>query len=455
VKTVTAGWIADAVGGKLSGDAGIEVTAVVRDSREVTPGALYVALPGERVDGHDFVDAAFAAGAVLHLVSRPVAAPHVLVSDATVALGALAREYLRLLRGEGDITVIGVTGSVGKTTTKDLLTQILPDCVAPIGSYNNEIGLPLTVLRADDATRNLILEMGASGVGHISYLTDIAPPDIVVVLVVGTAHLGEYTSIDEVTRAKAEIVEGRANGATVLLNADDPRVAAMARIAPEARTFGVGSGDVRATGVRMEGGRACFTLSAEGDSAEVRLRLVGEHHVTNALAAAAVAWSVGMGIAKVAEGLNAAMALSPHRMAVTTRADGVTILDDSYNASPESMAAAFRALGEIATEGRSVAVIGEMREMGDASPAAHDELGCLAVRLGIDRLVVVGEGARAAYDAAVREGFSEDEATYVATVDEARRFLDTLLATGDTVLVKSSRDSGLWRLADSLLGGTP
>jgi UDP-N-acetylmuramoyl-tripeptide--D-alanyl-D-alanine ligase len=453
VKNVSAEWIAESVNGTLSADRAIEVTSVVRDSREATPGALYVALPGENADGHDFVESAGASGAVLHLVTRPVRAPHILVSDTTIALGDLAREYLRLLRREGSITVIGVTGSVGKTTTKDLLAQILPDCVAPVGSYNNEVGLPLTVLRADSTTRNLILEMGASGVGHIAYLTGIAPPDVVAVLVVGSAHLGEYESIDEVARAKAEIVEGRAPGAIVVLNADDQRVAAMGRLAPGARSFGMGGGDVRADGVRAVGGRARFTLTAEGESAEVSLQLVGEHHVTNALAAAAIALSLGMSVAEVATRLSTAIALSPHRMAVRQRADGVVILDDSYNASPESMGAAFRALREIAGEGRSIAVIGEMREMGDASLDAHDALGRLAVRLGIGRLVVVGEGARAAYDAAVREGFFGDEATFVATVDDARRFLDANLASGDTVLVKSSRDSGLWRLADSLVGG--
>ncbi len=453
MRTVTAAWIAEAVGGPLSGEPGLEVTAVVRDSREVTPGAMYVALPGERADGHDFISAAAAAGAVLHLVTRPVAAPHILVADAATALGVLAREYLLLLRKEGRITVIGVTGSVGKTTTKDLLSQILPDCVAPIGSYNNEIGLPLTVLRADDATNYLVLEMGASGVGHISYLTAIAPPDVVAVLVVGSAHMGEYASLEEVAQAKAEIVKGRSPGATVLLNADDSRVAAMDEMAPGAITFGVGHGDVRAEEVRMERARARFTLVSGAESAEVALRLVGEHNVTNSLAAAAVALSVGMRVAEVATRLSAAIALSPHRMSIKERADGVTILDDSYNASPESMRAAFHALREVANGGRSFAVIGEMREMGEASLGAHDELGRLAVRLGFDRLVVVGEGARAAYDAAVREGFFGDEATYVATIDEARTYLDAHLTPGDTVLVKSSRDSGLWRLADALVGG--
>jgi UDP-N-acetylmuramoyl-tripeptide--D-alanyl-D-alanine ligase len=431
-------------------DPAIAVTSVVRDSREAREGALYVALPGERVDGHDYIEAAAKAGAVLHLVTRPVGEPHILVGDGVEALGLLARDYLRTLREVGGPVVTGVTGSVGKTTTKDLLAQILPGVVVPVGSYNNEIGLPLTVLKADDETINLVLEMGANGIGHIAYLCGIAPPDIAVVLAVGTAHLGEYASIEELARTKAEIVEGRAAGATVILNADDPRVAAMAALAPGAMTFGIGGGDVRAEGLRMERGRARFVLASGSDRSEVVLRLVGRHNVTNALAAAAVALLREIRLEDVAARLNGAVAISPHRMAVVERSDGITIIDDSYNASPEGMQAAFHALREMATR-RAIAVIGEMLEMGPASLEAHMELGELAVRLRLDGLVVVGEGAKAAYDAAVREGFSGDVA-FVATVEEAEAYLEGSLRPGDTVLVKSSHDSGLWRLADRLIG---
>ena len=192
MRPLTAQWVANAVGGILAADVDALVTSVVKDTREVTPGALYVAFVGERVDGHDYVGAALAAGATLCLVSQHVDAPHVLVDDVELALGSLARAYLAMLRVEGDITVVAVTGSNGKTTTKDLLAQTLPEVVAPVGSYNNEIGMPLTVLAADSSTRHLVLEMGASGPGHIAYLTSIAPPDIAVVLMVGTAHAGGY-----------------------------------------------------------------------------------------------------------------------------------------------------------------------------------------------------------------------------------------------------------------------
>jgi UDP-N-acetylmuramoyl-tripeptide--D-alanyl-D-alanine ligase len=454
MRPVTAQWVANAVGGALAADVDAIVTSVVKDSRDVTQGALYVAFVGERVDGHDFVGAAVAAGAALCLVTQPVAAPHLLVDDAEAALGALARAYLALLRTEGEITVVGITGSNGKTTTKDLLAQVLPDAVAPVGSYNNEIGMPITVLAADSATRHLVLEMGASGPGHIAYLTSIAPPDIAVVLMVGTAHAGGYDTPDGIARAKAEIVQGLAPGGVAVLNADDPAVAAMAVHARRVVTFGLGAdATVCARDLTLDHGRASFVPTVSGASgSRVTLTLVGEHHAWNALAAIAVAIECGMDADEAARRVAAAGPVSEHRMAVTERADGVTIIDDSYNASPESMRAAFRALLDVAEGGRTFAVIGEMLEMGDASREAHWDLGHAAVRLGIDYLVVVGEGAKPAFDAAVREGSWGDEAEFVATIDDARSYLAQRLAPGDTVLVKASHGSGLYELADELVG---
>ncbi len=452
MKPVTAAWIADAVGGRLSAAADVEVSSVEKDSRECTAGSLYVALPGERADGHDYVAAATAAGACLSLVTRTVDGPYVLVDDAVKALGELAQAYLGLLRVEGDIAVIGITGSVGKTTTKDVLAQVLPHCVAPVGSYNNEIGLPLTVLRADSHTRNLVLEMGANGVGHIAYLVGVAPLDIAVVLVVGEAHLGEYDSPKQLAETKAEILAGLVAGGTAILNAGDPRVAAMADRVKNATLFGIGHGDVSADGLTVVGGRARFILSDGASAAPVELRLVGEHHVTNALAAASVALATGMSVQDTAGALSASEALSAHRMAVITRADGVTIIDDSYNASPESMWAAMRALMDVAAGGRTVAVLGEMLEMGDGSRSAHADLGERVVRLGIDKLLVVGPGAKPTFDAAVLEGSWGEEAAYVATIEEARNHLDGQLVSGDTVLIKASHGADLWRLADQMEG---
>ncbi|MDN4476185.1 UDP-N-acetylmuramoyl-tripeptide--D-alanyl-D-alanine ligase [Demequina sp. SYSU T00192] len=457
MRPVTAQWVANAVGGTLAADVDTLVTGVEKDSRAIEPGFLYVAFVGERVDGHDYVPQAVAAGAALCLVSEPVDAPHVLVADVQAALGALARAYLALLRAEGEITVIGITGSNGKTTTKDLLSQALPAVVAPVGSFNNEIGMPLTVLRAGPETRHLVLEMGASGLGHIDYLTSIAPLDVAVALTVGTAHMGEYASPDDVAVAKSEIVTGLLPGGVAILNADDPRVAPMASLAARAVLFGIGHGDLAARDVTTVRGRASLEVVLAGDP-EVELErrtlaLVGEHHVTNALAALAVCLECGLAPEEAWERVAAAGPVSAHRMAVTERADGVTVIDDAYNASIESVRAALRALKLVAEGGRTVAVLGEIRELGDASATIHEQIGTDVVRLRIDHAIIVGAGARPAYVAAVREGSWGDEAAYVDTIGEARALLEETLRPGDTVLVKASHGSGLWELADQLVGG--
>ena len=454
MRPLTAQWVANAVAGELAAEVLAPITSVEKHSRTVMPGALYVAIIGERVDGHDFADEAFAAGATLALVSQPVAGPHLLVDDVVEALGRLAAAYLALLRTEGDINVVGITGSNGKTTTKDLLGQILPNAVVPLGSFNNEIGLPLTVLSANLDTRHLVLEMGASAAGDLAYLTRIAPLDIAVVLTVGTAHLGGYGSAEGLAEEKATLLDGLVPGGIALLNADDPHVATMASRASlatgdrQVTTFGTSAhADLGARDIGLDHGRVIFLVNDQ----PVHLRLVGEHHVTNAMAAIAVALSSGLELPEVAAKVSNAAAVSPHRMALTERADGVWILDDSYNASPESMRAALRALKEVATTGRSFAVIGAMGELGDATLSAHDEIGVDVVRLRIDHLLVVGEGARAAHVSAVREGSWGEESAYVANIDEARAFLDGRLMRGDTVLIKASHGSGLWKLADQML----
>ncbi|MET3976124.1 UDP-N-acetylmuramoyl-tripeptide--D-alanyl-D-alanine ligase [Cellulosimicrobium sp. 4261] len=462
---LTAAQVAAATGGRLSADPEVRVGGpVVVDSRRVAPGSLFVALPGEHVDGHDYAAGAVAAGATLVLAARELDVPCVVVDDVQAALGELARHVLATLRERGDLRVVGVTGSVGKTTTKDLLGQLLrPEgpTVVPRGSFNNEIGLPLTVLEADESTRFLVLEMGASGVGHLTYLTRIAPPDVSVVLVVGSAHLGEFGGIEAVARAKSEIVTGLAPGGVAVLNADDLRVAAMADVAPgEVVTFGtIPAADVRAEDLGIDRtGRASFTLrvrpGAAGDaatSARATLGLVGEHHVTNALAAATAALRLGVALPDVVARLSDARALSPHRMQVTERPDGITVIDDSYNANPDSMRAALKALAVMAgRDRRSVAVLGEMLELGEDSRVAHDDIGRLVVRLNVKLLVVVGEGAGGIHDGATQEGSWGDETRFVPDVETASALLRDELQEGDVVLVKASNGSGLWRLGDEL-----
>jgi UDP-N-acetylmuramoyl-tripeptide--D-alanyl-D-alanine ligase len=428
---------------------------VVVDSRRVRPGSLFTAVVGERVDGHDFADVAIDAGAVAVLASRPVDAPAVVVGDVVAALGRLARAVVDRLPAT---VVVGITGSSGKTSTKDLLAQVLErlgPTVAPAGSFNNEIGLPLTVLRAEEATRHLVLEMGARGHGHVAYLCGIAPPRIGVVLNVGSAHLGEFGGREEVAKAKGELVEALPPDGLAVLNADDPNVAAMAaRTAARTVAFGLSpDADVRATGVRMEAGLPAFTLTTPEGSAPVRLRLYGEHHVSNALAAACVARELGMGVDQVAVALSEATARSRWRMEVTERADGVTVVNDAYNANPESMRAALSALLALAAGRRTWAVLGEMRELGETAGDEHEALGRLAVRLGVSRLVAVGEGAARVHAGAELEGSTGEESVFVPDADGAVELLRREVAPGDVVLVKASRAAGLDAVAAALLEG--
>src|SRR5579872_5276715 len=319
----------------------------VIDSRAAGPGDVFVAVAGERVDGHSFAAAAVAAGAVAVLGTRPVpGVPCVVVPDVVAALAALARHVLSRLPA---VTIAGITGSSGKTSTKDLAFQLvsrLGPCVAPAGSFNTEYGLPLTILRCTLDTRYLVLEMSARGIGHIAYLCGIAPPAVGVVLNVGHAHAGEFGSIEAVATAKGELVEALPETGVAILNADDPRVAAMAaRTKARVTTFGVPPAPVRAEDVRLDSlGRARFTLVTPEGSAAVALRVHGAHQVPNALAAAALARELGLPLDQVAAGLSEAEARSRWRMEVTERPDGVTVINDAYNANPESARAAIDAL---------------------------------------------------------------------------------------------------------------
>ncbi|MCZ2819955.1 UDP-N-acetylmuramoyl-tripeptide--D-alanyl-D-alanine ligase [Modestobacter sp. VKM Ac-2977] len=459
--------VAAAVDGELVGDGSTEVTgAVLVDSRAAAPGDLFVALPGERVDGADFLPAAAAAGAAGALTARAdPALPCVVVADPVAALGRLAAAvHGRLV--EAGLVTIGVTGSSGKTSTKDLLGQVLAAAgptVSPQGSFNNDIGLPLTVLSADADTRFLVLEMGSRGPGHIARLCRIARPTIGVVLNVGSAHLGEFGSAEVIATSKGELVAALPATGTAVLNADDARVAGMApRTAATVLTTGLAEhADVRATRIELDdAARARFTLVARGEQHPVALQVVGVHQVANALSAAGAALAAGMTPAAVAQALSAAAPRSRWRMEVTTRADGVTVVNDAYNANPESMRAALAALSRLRGS-RRIAVLGAMGELGPTAGAAHEELGRDAVRAGVDLVVSVGPdaagvhaGARAELDARGRagdRGGEQEESVHLPDRAAARRLLGELVGPGDVVLVKASRSYGLEELAADLI----
>ena len=429
---------------------------VVTDSRQSGPGSLYVARVGEHADGHAFVGDARSAGAVAALTSRPVdGMPAVVVDDVEQAFGRLARAVLARRPG---LPVVAVTGSSGKTSTKDLLAQVLAtagETVAPVDSLNGEVGVPLTVCRLTESTAFLVLEMGARGLGHLRYLTSIARPTVSVVLNVGSAHVGEFGSRENIGLAKGELVEALDADGVAILNADDPVVAAMsARTTARVVTVGLGEGtQVRAVDVALDGlGRASFSVNGFGARLPVQLQVSGAHQVGNALAVLAAAVECGLSPEDAATALSAARPVSRWRMEITERPDGVTVINDAYNANPDSMRAALRALTSIAggtgPGRRTWAVLGEMLELGPDSTAEHESLGRAVVDLGVSRLLVVGEGARPVVDGAARAA----DARWVADADTAYGLLDEELAPGDVVLLKSSRDAGLRWLGDRLAG---
>ena len=485
---LTVAQIADIVGGRLADidpaeAASTLVTGPVEfDSRAIVPGGLFLALPGANSDGHDFAAAAVAAGAVAVLAARPVGVPAIVVPPAAASdaqagvfehdsdgsgaavLGALATLATVVAADLADrgLRIVGITGSSGKTSTKDLIASVLRplgEVVAPPGSFNNELGLPWTVLRATEETDFLVLEMSARHPGNIAALARIARPSIAVVLNVGTAHLGEFGSRELIAQTKGELVEAVGPPGVVILNADDPLVAAMAdRTTARVRTVGRSvSADVRAEDVELdELVRPRFTLVTAAGRVAVALAVHGEHQVGNALSAAAVATECGATLEQVADALAGAGPASRHRMEVHARSDGVTIINDAYNANPESMRAGLQALAVMARQSsdsrRSWAVLGEMGELGEDSIAEHDRLGRLAVRLDISRLVVVGTGrpVNAMHRGAIMEGSWGSESIMVPDADAALALLRAELAPGDVVLVKASNAAGLGSLAEAL-----
>ncbi len=463
--SLTLAQLADAVHGDLrlaASDTPDTVVsgAVDTDSRLIEPGGVFVAKPGETTDGHAFVAAAVERGAALALVERPVevAVTQIVVADAVAALADLAREVVARVRAGGRLHIVGITGSNGKTTTKNLLARILEgegETVAPRASFNNEVGAPLTMLRVTESTRFLVSEFGASGPGEIARLAGLVTPDVGVVLMVGMAHAGGFGGIEATFAAKSELVRAVRGGGLAVLNADDPRVSAMAPIAAEGdvavRWFGRGDrAEVRATDVEVTADGTRAELVVDGERLTLRLQVLGEHHVMNALAALAAATALGVPAADAVGRLETVEIAERWRMQ-PMGSERVRILTDAYNASPDSMAAALRTLAQITRPGeRTVAVLGAMSELGEYSDDEHDRIGLLAVRLNIQRIVVVGAAARRMYLEAIAQGSWDGEAVFFPDADAAFAYLSDELRDGDRVLVKSSNSAGLRFLGDRL-----
>jgi len=444
--------VAEIVSGRLVGEDEIVSSAVV-DSRIAVPDSLFFAVSGSRADGHTFVGDALARGATAAVVTRHdgTGGPVVVVKDVVAALTSLAR----IERLGTAAKVVGVTGSTGKTTTKDLAAAVLGSrfrVSASPASFNNEIGLPLTILAADEQTEIIVCELGSRGLGHITRLCETARPDVGVVTNVGIAHMELFGSFENIVDSKAELVECLTEAGTAVLFADDPVVLGYSeRTAAKVLTFGRAPGaSVKAEDVALSvRGTASFELVFEGTRERVELGVPGEHMVANALAAAATGVVFGVPPARAAQALGD-VRVSPWRMEVCRGPGGVVVINDAYNANPMSMAAALKTARWIARRGRMAAVLGAMAELGPVSFEEHEHLGELVARLGVERLITVGDVARPVADAAIREGV---EAKNVASYDDPGKALEDVRAwarEGDVVLFKASRIAGLEKLAEAM-----
>ena len=441
--------IAAIMGGEYHGISDLQIDGDFQfDSRVVAPGSVFLALKGESRDGHDFVESAIKNGAVLSIVTRPVTGNHVVVSDVLQAIAKLAAEVrIRL----GDLKVIAITGSQGKTTTKDMLQSILSvqgESVAPIGSYNNEIGVPITLLRCKESTKYCILEMGARHLGDIARLTDLATPDVGVVLKVGTAHLGEFGSREKIAETKSELIRGLKSGATAVLGTYDEFTPKMSgNLTVTTLTFGESAGcSVRAADLELHGGFPAFDLVTPEGREHVELQILGMHQVPNALAAAAAALAVGVSTSDIAAALSTHQSVSRWRMELR-ELDGLTLINDSYNANPESMSAALRTLALLTQErgGNSWAFLAKMHELGEESDQLHRQIGVLSGELGIDHLVIIGEQSY------ISDGIAPNTTIHFYP-DRADAFeLFKRFDAGDVVLVKASRAERLEEIADQII----
>jgi UDP-N-acetylmuramoyl-tripeptide--D-alanyl-D-alanine ligase len=460
------GEIAQALNGELHGSVdasrSLVTGSVETDSRLVAPGALFFARPGEVTDGHLFVGSALENGAVAAVVDHlvDVDLPQIVVTDVTSALGELAKFVIARIRETSDIKVIGITGSNGKTTTKNMLREILSrvgQTIAPIESYNNEVGAPISILKADFETKFLVVELGAGGPGSIAYLADIAKPDFGVLLKVGLAHVGEFGGIEGTAKIKGELAAALSSDGLFIGNADDGYIRDMATKAKKTWFGTAPDAEYRATDLQLSIAGTSFDMHwPSGESERITLKILGEHHVMNALAACAVADRLGISHALIKSALEEMPLAERWRMQLTNREDGISVINDAYNASPDSTKAALQTLAQLGKSGRrTIAILGEMAELGSFSREQHDTIGRIVVRLNIDQLVVVGTGAKLIHMGAEQEGSWGGESKYFDSIDEALAYVRGMLVAGDIVLVKSSKSANLRHLGDDLLEVKP
>ena len=454
--------IAEVIEAEIVGDSSIIITGSVEtDSRLVTKGSLFVAKPGELTDGHLFVSSAIEKGAVAAIVERQLTEDiaQLIVKDSVVALGLLAKHVVAKVKALGTLKVIGVTGSNGKTTTKNMLREVLStkgETIAPEESFNNEVGAPYSMLRINEQTKFLVVELGAGGLGSIRYLAQMCEPDIGIELKVGLAHAGEFGGIEVTERIKAELVEELSSEGVALLNTDDERVKRMAeKTMAKVSTFGL-SADVqyRADDLAVSIQGTSFTfITPEGNGSHVQLQILGEHHVYNALAALATAELLGVDRSQAIAALEQMKLAEKWRMELNVASSGLTVINDAYNSSPDSMRAALQTLAQLGrqTGKKTVAVMGEMAELGEFSAHEHDAIGRIAVRLNLGQVVVVGKAAKLIHMGASQEGSWDGESQYFDEISDALGYLREMLTGDEIVLVKSSKSANLRYLGDDLL----
>ena len=450
---LTLNQIAQIVGGEVLNTDGLQTTSAfpVINSSQATNKTFFAAFVGANVDGHDYIEEAITNGAQFALVSKDCTSPAIKVNDVRKAL----RDLAIFVRNElVNLQVIGITGSQGKTTTKDLLRHILSvsgETIAPEESLNNELGVPLLILRCSETTKFCIVEMGARHLGDISYLAEIAKPHVGVVLTVGTAHLGEFGSREIIAKAKSELITSLTAGGTAILGTYDEFTPNMVVPSGVKRIlFGEKSKcEIRAADVEVREGRAHFDLVTPDGRAAVGLQLLGMHQISNALAAAAAATALKIPIETISAALSTAEVSSKWRMEISQIGE-ITLINDSYNANPESVAAALRTLALISQEsgGVSWAILGKMQELGESSAAEHAAIGRLVCEIGIDNLVVVGiKDYLADLGSEKEEGASAVH--YFDTKADAMAIVEHF-APGDVVLVKASRSGEFNLLVDSI-----